>query len=65
MNKCKSIDNFEFVPPDSQSDTLIFFGSLKNGQEVVMKISLIPKDTSLDNSLLIEQDIYKNSRCIR
>ena len=56
MNKCDfSKYNLEFIPPNSLSDTLIFFGNL-----IVLKVSLIPKDTSLDNSLLIEQDIYKN-----
>ena len=65
VGSCDFADLFKdlvFINPRSASDTLIFFGTLiKNGQRVVLKISLIPKDPMLDNSLIIEQDIYTNT----
>jgi hypothetical protein len=51
--------DLSFKKPTSASDTLIFFGKTKD-TGVVLKVSLIPKDLNMDNSLLIEQDIYKN-----
>src|SRR5688572_5322150 len=53
-----SISNLQWIPTKTASVSIIFSGTLKK-VDVILKVTFKPLN-SLDNSLQIEEQIYKN-----